>query len=60
LENIINRYGVEILGEDDIKQFKLMKGFTGRVSDILAMVADRLQPRSFDELEKHWLDDLEI
>ena len=23
------------------------------------MIADMLQPRDFDQLEKHWLDDLE-
>jgi internalin A len=48
------------LGEADLKQYKLMQDFAHRVSDVLATVADVLQPRSFEDLEKHWLDDLTV
>lgn len=54
----VKQHGPDILGEEDLRQFKLMQEFSGRVSDILALVSDRLQPRSFEELEKHWLGDL--
>jgi hypothetical protein len=55
----VKQHGPEILGEEDLRQFKLMQEFSGRVSDILALVSDRLQPHGFDQLEKHWLDDLQ-
>ncbi len=58
LDAAVKPHGLGILGEADLKQYKLMQDFAHRVSDILATVADILQPHSFEELEKHWLDDL--
>jgi internalin A len=58
LDAAVKPHGLGILGEADLRQYKLMQDFTHRVSDILATVADVLQPRSFEHLEKHWLDDL--
>jgi internalin A len=58
LEAVVKSHGLGIVGEDDLKQFKLMQDFAHRVSDILATVADVLQPRNFDVLEQHWLDGL--
>jgi hypothetical protein len=58
LEAVVKSHGLGILGENDLRQFKLMQDFAHRVSDILATVADVLQPRNFDALEHHWLDSL--
>jgi internalin A len=58
VDSLVKQYGSRVLGEDGMKEYFLMEDFAGRVSDILALVGDRLQPRSFEELEKHWLDDL--
>jgi internalin A len=59
LDAAVKPHGLGILGEADLRQYKLMQDFAHRVSDILATVADVLQPRNFEELEKHWLDDLQ-
>jgi internalin A len=59
IDTLVKTHGLSVLGETDLKQFKLMQDFAHRVSDILATIADILQPRDFDHLEKHWLDDLE-
>jgi internalin A len=59
VDSLVKQHGIRILGEDGMKEYFLMEDFVGRVSDILAMVADRLQPGDFEELEKHWLNDLQ-
>ena len=46
------------VGEEDFRQFKLMGEFYRRVSDILAPVADMVQPRSLDQLREYGFDDL--
>lgn len=53
----MKEHGYDILSEKDGQQFRLMKTFYGSVSDILATVADTLQPRTFDELVKYGFDD---
>ncbi|MGA8755311.1 MAG: COR domain-containing protein [Stellaceae bacterium] len=58
LEDLIRR-NPSIVGEADFREFRLAAIFYRDVSDILAAIADILQPRDFDHLEKHWLDDLE-
>jgi internalin A len=58
LDAAVKPHGLGILGVADLRQYKLMQDFAHRVSDILATVAGVLQPHSFEELEKHWLDDL--
>lgn len=35
-----------------------MQDFAHRVGDVLSTIADVVQPRSFEELEKYGLDDL--
>ena len=47
----INEHGANVLGEEDFKAFKLMNEFAGRVGDILAMFANVIHPRKFDDLE---------
>jgi internalin A len=58
LDAAVKPHGLGILGEADLRQYKSMQDFAHCVSDILATVADVLQPRAFEQLEKHWLDDL--
>ncbi len=58
-EAVAKSHGLGILGENDVRQFKMMQDFASRVSEILATVADVLQPRGFDALEQHWLNDQE-
>ena len=57
MEALVKEHGYDILGEKDGQQFRLMKTFSGNVSDILATVADTLQPRSFDDLVKYGFTD---
>ncbi len=57
LEALVKEHGYDILGEKDGQQFRLMKTFSGNVGDILATVADTLQPRSFDDLVKYGFTD---
>jgi internalin A len=59
LDAAVKPHGLSILGEADLRQYKLMQDFAHRVSDILATVADVLQPRDFEQLEKYWFDDLQ-
>ncbi|MFO1145350.1 MAG: COR domain-containing protein [Rhodospirillales bacterium] len=57
LEALVKEHGYDILGEKDGQQFRLMKTFYGNVGDILATVADTLQPRTFDDLVKYGFTD---
>lgn len=57
LHAIIKEHGADILGEADFNKFKLMQDFAHRVGDILALVADTLLPRSFEDLARYGLDD---
>ncbi len=57
IKAVIDRSGASLLGEKDFAQFRLMQQFAHNVSDILALFADIVQPRSFEELEKYGFDD---
>jgi internalin A len=52
LEAFVKEHGAEVLGELDFKRFKLMGEFYRHVADILATMADIVQPHSFDDLKK--------
>lgn len=58
LAAFVREHGADILGEADFGRFKLMQEFAHRVGDILALVMDIVQPRTFEELEKYGFDDL--
>ena len=58
LETLINEHGPDVLGERGFKQFKLMGDFYRHVADILATMADIVQPHGLDELKKYAFDDL--
>jgi internalin A len=49
--------GIDILGENDAHQHRLMKKFANEIGDILWTVADTLQPRDFDEFVKYGFSD---
>ncbi len=46
-----------LLGESDFKAFRLMQDFAHHVGDILALFADTLLPRTFDDFLKYGFDD---
>lgn len=56
LRDVIAEHGAVILGEEDFRKFKLMQDFAHRVGDILAAMADVLQPRDFEDLVKYRLE----
>ena len=49
--------GTHFLGEADFKSYKLMRDFAHRVGDILATIADTLQPKDFEELKARGFED---
>ncbi len=60
IKAFIDESGASLLGEKDFAQFRLMQQFAHNVSDILALFADIVQPRSFEELEKYGFDDAPV
>jgi len=54
----LREHGPDILGDDDFRAFKLMGDFYRHVSNLLAPVADMVQPRSLDHLKRYGFDDL--
>ena len=56
MEDLVKEHGYDILGEQDAHHFRRMKDFCRNVGDMLATVADFLQPRSFDELLQYGFD----
>lgn len=56
LQDLVTEHGDSILGDRDWIQFRWMKKFSANVGDILATVADTLQPKSFDELVEYGFD----
>ena len=46
-----------LLGKADSERYRLMQEFAHHVGDILALIADTLLPKDFDELIKHGFDD---
>ena len=43
--------GADLLGEADFKRYKLMHYFAHCVGDVLALIADTLQPTDFDQFQ---------
>ena len=50
LDAVVKQHGADILGAEDFKNYKRMQDFAHHIGDILHLVADTLQPKSFDEL----------
>ncbi|MBX3516637.1 MAG: toll/interleukin-1 receptor domain-containing protein [Rhodospirillales bacterium] len=53
----VKAHGYDILGDRDSQEFRRMREFSRNVSDILATVADILQPRDFEELREYGFRD---
>lgn len=53
LEALVHENGLGILGTHGAADFERMGEFYRQVGDILATFADRVQPRTFDELVQH-------
>jgi internalin A len=57
LNTLVKEHGADILGASDFQQYKLMQDFAHRVGDILALIADTLLPKDFDDLEQSGFGD---
>jgi internalin A len=57
LDALVKKHGYDILGEKDAHQHRLMRKFANEIGDILATVADILQPRDFEEFVKYGFSD---
>ena len=55
LDALVREEGADLLGIEDFKRYKLMQDFAHHVGDVLALVADTLQPTDFDQLVAVWL-----
>jgi len=53
LDALVREEGADLLGEADFKRYKLMQDFAHCVGDVLALIADTLQPTDFDQLVKY-------
>jgi internalin A len=57
LDALVREHGADLLGQADFGRFKLMQDFSHRVGDMLALIADTLQPADFEELKQHGFAD---
>jgi len=58
LAAMVREHGDEILGEKGEREYRRMKKFSRQIGDMLATVADILQPRDFEELKKCGFSDV--
>jgi internalin A len=56
LKQKIDRVGINGAGEDAIMRYRLMKKFSDEVSDVLVMIADRVQAKTFDDFVRSGFD----
>ena len=57
LKQAVDEAGLDVLGEEDLRSYKLMQDFAHKVGDILALFASIVQPRRFDDLKTYGFDD---
>jgi internalin A len=57
LDAVVRQHGADLLGPADFKRYKLMQDFAHRVGDMLALIADTLQPADFEELKTYGFTD---
>jgi TIR domain-containing protein len=57
LKKEIDEVGWQDAGDEVIKRYRHMETFAGKVSDILALFADVVQPRTFGDFLKYGFDD---
>jgi internalin A len=58
VHQLIHDHGPDVVGPRGFQEYKLMGDFRRWVAEILETVADRLQPRNFEDLAEYSLDDL--
>jgi internalin A len=56
LKAMIDEHGDDILGDVDAQQYRFMKRFVAQIGDMLATMADIVQPRTFDDFNKYGFD----
>ena len=57
LGKAIDGVGWQDAGEESIKRFRLMDEFAGKVADVLALFADVVQARTFEDFLKYGFED---
>jgi internalin A len=57
LDALARQHGATILGEHGHHQLMRMQHFYTQVADILGTLADIVQPRTFEELERYGFED---
>jgi len=57
LDQLVRQHGPNLLGKADFGRYKLMQDFAHRVGDVLALIADTLQPGDFEQLIEHGFGD---
>jgi internalin A len=57
LDALVKKHGVDILGERDAHQHRLMKKFANEIGDILWTMADVIKPRDFEEFVRYGFSD---
>jgi internalin A len=60
LENLARQHGTYVLGNAGGSRLNQMRAFYNQVADILATLADTVQPRTFEQLERHGFDDAAV
>ncbi len=57
LDALVRAEGADLLGSPDFLRYKAMQDFAHRVGDVLALIADTLQPTDFDQLVQYGFDE---
>jgi internalin A len=57
LDSLVRKKGAHLLGEAGFKRYRLMQDFAHHVGDMLALIADTLLPRDFEELQRYGFGD---
>jgi internalin A len=58
LNALANKHDAALLGVPGFRHLTLMQRFYTEVSDILGTLADIVQPRTFEDLERYGFDDV--
>jgi hypothetical protein len=53
LKSAMNEVGLDAIGQEDLREYRLMQEYYNKVSDILAGFANILQPRTLEDLMKY-------
>jgi len=59
MQSVVDEHGLDVLGAAGYRDYARMRDFSHHVADILDFVTSVILPRTFEELEKVGLDDLE-